>query len=324
MIEIEVDVSDVALARFTSDAVWETTSSLNAVAYPREHILHQRLRTLLPRHPTFDLDHLFELTSNHYWIPDTLGPTPSMNPADPLAQFEALRETDAAVAAADIARLRHLRPEAGAARMQPAEFLDRTCTALAGYWKAVLAPRWELVQAIVDADIEYQRRTLSREGLAAAISGMHEEVSFAAQRIRINMRTRHIETKASGQGVWFVPSVFRWPWFSVDVREAAPVIYAARGAGRVWEEDQAADGDALAGLIGRSRAALLKELQVPRTTTVLAQRLGLSPGTVSEHLSVMVASGLLETRRDGRRVFYGRTAIGTLLVQGHSALERLG
>jgi DNA-binding transcriptional ArsR family regulator len=46
---------------------------------------------------------------------------------------------------------------------------------------------------------------------------------------------------------------------------------------------------------------------VPRTTAYLASILGLAPSTVSEHLSVMAASGLLASHREGRRVLYSRT-----------------
>jgi DNA-binding transcriptional ArsR family regulator len=115
--------------------------------------------------------------------------------------------------------------------------------------------------------------------------------------------------------VWFVPSVFRWPWVAVDPQGPAPVIsYAAHGAGRVWESGDNPCGSRLSALLGRSRAAILQQLDIPRSTTGLAARLQLAPGTVSDHLSVLSSSGLLTARRDGRRVLYSRTGLGAALL----------
>ena len=175
-----------------------------------------------------------------------------------------------------------------------------------GYWREVLEPLWDRIHGIVTADIAHHRAALASDGLRAALPGVHEELSFAGQSVRVAMKTDAV-VQASGRGVWFVPSVFRWPWLSVDIREQEPVVsYAARGAGRVWEDEQQSDLG-LVELLGRSRAEILRRLDVPRTTTGLSRDLELSPSTVSWHLSVMSASGLLASRREGRRVLYSRT-----------------
>jgi DNA-binding transcriptional ArsR family regulator len=51
-------------------------------------------------------------------------------------------------------------------------------------------------------------------------------------------------------------------------------------------------GDALGPLIGAARAAILRTLTAPATTSQLAAQLGLSPGTVGGHLAVLRAAGL--------------------------------
>jgi DNA-binding transcriptional ArsR family regulator len=48
----------------------------------------------------------------------------------------------------------------------------------------------------------------------------------------------------------------------------------------------------------------------------------MSTGTVSEHLSVMVDSGLLQSRRRGREVLYSRTHVADLRWRD-GALRRL-
>ncbi|GAA1610564.1 ArsR/SmtB family transcription factor [Catellatospora bangladeshensis] len=87
----------------------------------------------------------------------------------------------------------------------------------------------------------------------------------------------------------------------------------ARAVGSVWEDGPAADG-ALAALFGASRARLLDILRQPATTSELARRTGMAAGTVSEHLGVMHAAGLLARSRHGRTVLYVATAAGQSLL----------
>jgi DNA-binding transcriptional ArsR family regulator len=123
--------------------------------------------------------------------------------------------------------------------------------------------------------------------------------------------------------VWFLPSVLRWPWVAVDTRDGAAVVsYGARGSGRVWQQPGRETPPGLPDLIGRTRATILERLDVPTTTTSLARELGLSISTVSEHLTVMSASGLLQSRREGQRVLYWRTMVGDLLVEGEVSSGR--
>jgi DNA-binding transcriptional ArsR family regulator len=75
-------------------------------------------------------------------------------------------------------------------------------------------------------------------------------------------------------------------------------------------------------LLGRSRATILAELDQPATTTSLAQRLALSPATVSGHLKVMQRAGLLTSHRVGHHVRYKRTGLGDDTVAGLDAPQR--
>ena len=324
--EIEVDVADLAKVRFTTDAVWETSASIHAYVFLGHHLLHQRLRRLVPKRPDFDLDHLLTLARDPSWLPDVWAPAPSARPGQPLEQLDAVRRTDPAVAEADLEQLRILAPESAAARMQPQEYLDRTAEALQSWWVAVLEPLWDRVDAIQRADIAHHQSALASGGLAATMPELHRGLRFEDNHLRVDLGEGVVPLKSCGQGIWFVPSVFRWPWVALDTRASVPpvVSYGARGAGRVWQRPGRETPTGLPDLIGRSRALILESLDVPRSTTTVAQSLGLSLSTVSEHLSVLAAAGLLESRRDGQRVLYWRTTIGDLLVDGESASRLLG
>jgi DNA-binding transcriptional ArsR family regulator len=118
-------------------------------------------------------------------------------------------------------------------------------------------------------------------------------------------------------GLVLSPSIFGWPKSWADTRPtgAGIVRYPARGLATVWAAREPAP-DALAGLIGRTRASLLDLLGAPATTAELAARLGVTSGAVSQHLTVLRAAGLASTRRAGRAVLHLRTARADALLPG--------
>ena len=140
-------------------------------------------------------------------------------------------------------------------------------------------------------------------------------VSWEHGLLRIVKRAE--ETVDLGErGLLFVPSVFVWP--AVVLITAAPwqptLIYPARGVGTLWEPERPRPPEALAALLGRSRAAVLLALDRPGTTTDLARALGLTAGGASQHLAVLREAGLVRGHRVGRSVLYLRTAAGDDLL----------
>jgi DNA-binding transcriptional ArsR family regulator len=77
-------------------------------------------------------------------------------------------------------------------------------------------------------------------------------------------------------------------------------------------------------LIGRTRAAILRRLDVPLTTTQVARDLHQSPSTVSEHLTVLRGNGLLISWRAGRGVLYRRTPLASSLLAASEAQAKSG
>lgn len=73
--------------------------------------------------------------------------------------------------------------------------------------------------------------------------------------------------------------------------------------------------DALAALLGRSRAAVLRAAtEGPGTTSDLARRVGISVPSASQHLSVLRAAGLLVTTRHGNAAHHAPTALAYALL----------
>jgi DNA-binding transcriptional ArsR family regulator len=75
-------------------------------------------------------------------------------------------------------------------------------------------------------------------------------------------------------------------------------------------------GDPLAGLLGYTRAAVLRLALTERTTTELASELGVSAATVSGHTKALRAAGLIATARAGKAVLHTVTQLGGKLLDG--------
>jgi DNA-binding transcriptional ArsR family regulator len=156
---------------------------------------------------------------------------------------------------------------------------------------------------------------LAGSGLRQTIDGLHPAVRCLSGSLEIAVDGDHTSAAGDHRGWWFVPSVFRWARVTAAVARGPVVVsYPARGFELVWEDAAGSRAAGLVPLLGRSRAAILEHLDVPRTTTNLSHRLGLAPGTVSTHLSVLTAAGLLHAWRDGRRVLYARNTLSTVLL----------
>ena len=81
------------------------------------------------------------------------------------------------------------------------------------------------------------------------------------------------------------------------------------------EGERTLDGHGLT-LLGRTRAAILRALTEPRTTTGLARTLEVSGASASEHARTLRRAGLITTRRTGKAVTHLITPLGLRLLHG--------
>lgn len=122
------------------------------------------------------------------------------------------------------------------------------------------------------------------------------------------------EYPLSGDGVTLLPSM-TWigsPLLSPAADGSYAIIYAAPEF--ALHPRQGADRDGLDALIGRTRAAVLRLLAQPLTTSGIACRLGISPSSASEHAKTLRAAGLLVARRVGPEVHHSCTSLGHRLA----------
>ncbi|HEX3199313.1 MAG TPA: winged helix-turn-helix domain-containing protein [Propionibacteriaceae bacterium] len=156
---------------------------------------------------------------------------------------------------------------------------------------------------------------------------LHPEITLVDRVLKID-KPHHRDASYESTQITLLPSVFIWP--NLIIGHEAPnefsLTYAARGVGRVWEGLPSianSMGD-LESLIGRTRSAILRRLDVPMTTTQLARDMQQSPSTVSEHLTVLRGNGLLICWWAGRSVLHRRTPPATTLMAASEAQGKSG
>jgi DNA-binding transcriptional ArsR family regulator len=317
VVTVHLTAEDVARTRFGFSTVWETTAGLYAVTSTSARALHRPLHRQLTAAGRKAVEAMSDLVGVPGWMPDSLAPQPQGAAIDPVQELSGIRRTPDCVVERDLDVLRRKRPASRWAAMDRDQFVDELAGTLTAYWECELAPHWEVIESVVRSDVRSRQGQLAGDGIAATLHKLHPAVTFEHSALEVHLPLHRCEINGSGAGLWLVPSVFRWSGVGLASSTNGTLVlsYPARGAGTVWEDRKGA-APGVESLIGRSRAAVLADLDVPRSTTELARRLQLAPATVSAHLSTLADARLVVGTRYGRAVLYARTRLGALLLTG--------
>jgi DNA-binding transcriptional ArsR family regulator len=196
------------------------------------------------------------------------------------------------------------------------EAMEIVVRGLRDLYLACVAPCWPRIEDSFRADVAARIPALATGGLAEVLSTLHETLAWRGNSLERSWRTG--DCTLDGQGLQLLPSVL-WtgpPLFAYHQREAGGnvLIYAARPTVTIEQATQPRD---LSGLLGHTRAAVLRALRTPRSTTELAACVGTSAPSASEHATALRASGLVQTVRRGRGVNHSLTPLGRSLLNGN-------
>jgi hypothetical protein len=323
-IRIQLGTVDLARVRFAISPAYETVMALSTLRAPGEHPVHVPW-TAWAREHTRDIPdlRLLDALVAYHAKPASLMPPPDVRMPDMAAELRRIRAASARRIRADIDFLtRHdVRPPRVLREIHadPDRFLPRIVAALQAAHAALIAPHWARMSRVLEADIAYRAGILAESGAHGVFAGLHREVAWQEGELIVygargpsNPQT----VTLTGQGLVLCPSVFSWPRVTVAMRPiaAGTLRYPARGIGTVWQPSTV-PADAVAALLGRTRAAMLALLVAPATTGEIAERLDVTPGAVSQHLSVLRAAGLVASHRDGRTLLHMRTDRADALVR---------
>lgn len=319
MIEWKFTPDDVARIRFAFSPLVEAVLSLIVLRDPGSHSLHLPwVRATRPLVAELDLSELFALVPVYGDTADFLTPPPHSPLPDFAQELETVRATPPDRVAADLAGVPSL-PAAVAGRIcaDPHAAITRLAATLQSYWDIALAGHWPRIAALLEADVLWRSTRLAAGGAAALFEDLHETIAWSGGRLAAADPHDHSGALA-GEGLLLVPTVMAWPGVRKMIAPYQPQLaYPARGIATLWGTGPPPAPRALAALIGPTRAAILTALAEPSSTTGLARRLQVTPGAVSQHLSVLRQAGTVTCSRAGRQVLYRRTPTGDMLAASH-------
>ncbi|HEX6360970.1 DUF5937 family protein [Actinophytocola sp.] len=313
-------ITDPASCRWAISPLRETLNAVRLLAQPHRQGYHQPwLREVAPALDELDLTPLLQVMPRTTYNPDFLVPAPPGPSARFGEELAVVRHTPARQVRSELGRClrgqhgRRLPPPAQSLVNHPLRARRLLTDTLEACWERLIEPWWPRINDVLAGDIAYRTRQLADGGLAAVLSDLHPKISWQHPNLVIDLETTGF--RDADAGLVLMPSTFEWPNVGVVLdRPWLPTIdYPARGIAALWEP-RSDPPDALARLIGRTRAILLAALTAPTSTTGLARQCALPNSTVSEHLSILRDAGLITTYRTGRFLQHSRTPLGTQLA----------
>jgi hypothetical protein len=327
MVDMRFDIESISGVRFGVSPMFEMMLSVRALRDPAAAPLH------LPwvdnaRRLTVDLElePLLLLLRRGAYMPDFVNPPPAGPTAELEDELEVMLATPAAQIRAEVTRCYEdaaLPPELEGFLSRPRAAVRALAELLRAYWELVLAEHWPRMKSLLEHDILYRSRQLADGGTRELFADLDPSITWQDDGLlRVEKRDcADSPVQLDERGLLLLPSVFAWP--KVVLVTAAPwqptLAYPARGVGMLWEPERPAPPDALSRLLGSGRASVLSALDRPRSTTDLARVLEISPGGVSQHLSVLHSAGLVSRHRDRRLVLYLRSHNGEALMHASAA-----
>ncbi|MFI7612105.1 helix-turn-helix domain-containing protein [Nonomuraea terrae] len=315
MISFELSVEDLADTRFAISPLHETIFSLRVLRDPGLHALHLPWRrSALARLDPADAALLVSVVGEKLALPDFLTPRPAVFAPSFDEELAIVRRTAPHVVRHDLEAALVAGPlpedDAAAGRLR-----DAVCDALARFWEPFVAPLWQRMRLLLEADMTYRARQLALGGARLLFADMHPNLRWHEGVLHIDKMIGRHHVVVSGRGLLLIPSVFAHkPAPPVSAGEPPSLVYPSRGVATLWEAAPSAGPSALTALLGAPRARLLRLLEEPLPTVELARRVRVTPSAVSQHLRVLYAAGLVTRARDGRQVLYRRSALGDELA----------
>ena len=320
MIRIHLTPEDLAETRFAFSPVWEAVQSVEALSQPGKYVFHLPwIGEARAAVDGLDLEPLRALLSYpHGYRADFVTPPPGGPYTDFDEELGRILATPHDIVRHEIGLTYPDGDMPAAARAfidDPAAALERLTVALKAYWDATLAQHWPRLRALLEGDLLYRAKRLALEGAEGLFGDLHPAVSWKDGVLTVDKRW-DIDVEPGGRGLVLIPVAFSCPKCSVisDPPWQPTLTYTPRAIATLWDADRAPADGVLDELVGETRAAILRALEIPMTTTEMASRLGVTPGAVSQQLATLRRAGVVDAHRIGRGVYTELTPLGASLL----------
>ena len=305
---------DLGEIRFAVSPATEAILSLRALRDPSRFPLQLPwVRKVQSRLGDLDWEVLSSLMNDRMGSPDFLTPPLSGPLTTYVADLEAIAVTDPAEAERQLVAVNGYLPDAVAG---PGA-LDRIVTAMEEYWRVMLEPYWPRMRTIQEADVAYRGRVITLDGTVAMLNDLAPTIAYSHGRLRADQVSNPSREEAvAGRGLILFPTMFGpGAVIPFDIGHRPELGYPARGQGGLWAMPARPSTSDLGRLIGRERLRVLILLgSRPRSTSDLAVELAVTPSAVNQHLQLLRRTGLVDSYRIGKRVYYQPSDLATTLI----------
>jgi DNA-binding transcriptional ArsR family regulator len=274
---------------------------------------------------------LFALNPPRGYFPDFLTPYDSQGGLD--VGLDAIRTTPAASLRRDLTVLAgdNVLPGSAAnlARGEP-EALHHLTDSMELYQEIAISPYWTRIQTAVEADRSRRARALLDGGTEGMLASLRPAMRWEAGVLEVPGYPVSRELRLDGRGMLLVPSFFcaRTPVTLLDPELPPVLVYpverlgglpataaiTGEGAPPAAGRERESSREALAALLGRTRASVLEVVDAGCSTGEIARRLSISPAAASQHTAVLRNAGLIVTRRDRNMVMHTLTPLGRAML----------
>ncbi|MGW6196113.1 winged helix-turn-helix domain-containing protein [Kribbella sp. NPDC055110] len=314
MIRVHFTAADLGRVTFPAEPhpLWEAALASRALGDRSMSPVARRWRRTAAPRVRGSMRPLFKLISPGGLFPDFLTPDlvgPGLEPA-----VETLMETPASVIRDELEPW--LPPEIDRYMRGLLDGRAGSRRALGGavrdFHQEVLAPSSGELHRRYGADLGIRSRAVLHGGIDALLSSLHPDVEWATP-VLTYFADRTSDIHLNGRGLELYPSPLVSNCLAMDAPDRRPVLVYP--CADLTDPDDAAT-DALADLLGRTRAAVLRSLTHPATTTQLARRVGISLASTSDHTRVLRAAALITTHRTQGTALHALTPTAQNLLTG--------
>ncbi|MFK0023853.1 ArsR/SmtB family transcription factor [Streptomyces sp. NPDC090798] len=249
------------------------------------------------------------------YIPDFL--TPPVTGGGLSAGLDQLLRTPRVQLVRELTRLAESRPVPSwaASLGRPGnDALKVLANSLGIYFRGLLEPHWLHISTAVGNDVGVRARALLDGGTQALLESLRPVARWSAPVLEVDYPVQR-DLYLEGRGLLLVPSYFCWrrPTALADPGLAPVLVYPVAKTPLAL-----ADGtdNGVERLLGRTRAAVLTEVagQSARTTSEVAEAVGIALPSASYQIGVLRDGGLVASHRDGKYVLHTATLLGLRLL----------
>ena len=186
------------------------------------------------------------------------------------------------------------------------------------YFDATIAAFWDLIRSEVAAERAVRARIVADRGGEWMLATLHPTVRWEPPVLHV-VYPHDRDIHLNGRGLTLLPSFFCWRSpITLRAFDGEPIlVYPIDPAFRPMAPEAPEQRPEIEALLGQTRAAVLRAVSGSPYgcgNGELAQRLGISLSSASQHAMTLRRAGLLTSRASGKQVIHTISALGLALL----------